>query len=467
MGSLSEVAHELVGNGRSEAALFEEVARPSVAVQMPLEEYSNPGREERPLSLGLVYLEKRDFSASAPVRSSCFSGAPSFDVRVLPARLRSTFVFFRRAFVRRSCSSGTPSFDVRVLPARLRSTFVFFRHAFVRRVCSSAPSFDVRVFPARLRSTFVFFRRAFVRRSCSSGTPSFDVRVLPARLRSTFVFFRHAFVRRVCSSGTPSFDVCVLPRAFVQLILLIAAMPWDWSLGLTFPVIPRNPILVPAVMGVSTVLAFLAVKRRQSLLIEKQLREKIQQLIIEELEVLQKGNELNNTIEENLSVIEDEQNHCVKNLMAEQKVRRELEEKYQKQKENILHQKLTQEELKRREKESKLSEVEGRALQAEEKLNLLRQQIAVQEKKAHENWLKARASERTLIEEKRECANLRQKIVELSNKMSDQVRSLYRSGPHDAPPTPPQPRGGQDTPHAPPEQQSAPLDAPPPSGTQS
>ncbi|KAF7694300.1 hypothetical protein HF521_008053 [Silurus meridionalis] len=277
-------------------------------------------------------------------------------------------------------------------------------------------------------------------------------------------------------------------------------MPWDWSLGLAFPVIPRNPILDAAVMGVSTVLVFLAVKRRQSLLTEKQLREKIQQLIIEELEVLQKGNELNNTIEENLSVIEDEQNHCVKNLMAEQKVRRELEEKYQKvmqdqtnmknekthlenwykdlqqtleittelyhQKENILHQKLTQEELKRREKESKLSEVEGRALQAEEKLNLLRQKIAVQEKKAHENWLKARISERSLMEEKRECANLRQKIVKLSDKMSDLERLLHRSENSRnleyglAPATPPQPRGGQDTPHARPEQQRAPHDTP-------
>ncbi|KAF7694297.1 transport and Golgi organization protein 1 homolog isoform X2 [Silurus meridionalis] len=186
-------------------------------------------------------------------------------------------------------------------------------------------------------------------------------------------------------------------------------------------------------------------------------------------------------IKATLSVIEDERNRWFENFMAEQKVRQELEEKYQKvmhdqtnmknekthlenqyknlqqrleittelyhQKENILHQKLTQEELERHEKESKLSEVDGRALQAEEELNLLRQkvkdmqeemqqnerslkaEIAVQEKKAHENWLKARASERTLIEEKRECANLRQKIVEFSDKMSDLEHSLYKSGP--------------------------------------
>ncbi|KAF5900140.1 transport and Golgi organization protein 1 isoform X1, partial [Clarias magur] len=188
-------------------------------------------------------------------------------------------------------------------------------------------------------------------------------------------------------------------------------------------------------------------------------------------------------IKATLSVIEEERNRWFENFMAEQKARQELEEKFQKvihdqtnlnnektqlenqyknlqqrleittelyhQKENILHQKLTQEELERHEKETKLSEVDGRALQAEEELNHLRQkvkdmqeelqqnertlkaEIAVQEKKAHENWLKARASERALIEEKRECANLRQKIVECSDKMSDLEHSLYRSGPPD------------------------------------
>ncbi|KAK3522557.1 hypothetical protein QTP86_023289 [Hemibagrus guttatus] len=188
-------------------------------------------------------------------------------------------------------------------------------------------------------------------------------------------------------------------------------------------------------------------------------------------------------IKATLSVIEDERNRLFENFMAEQKARQELEEKFQKvvhdqtnlknekthlenqyknlqqrleittelyhQKENILHQKLTQEELERHEKESKLSEVDGRALQAEEELNRLRQkvkemqeemqqnerslkaEIAVQEKKAHENWLKARASERALIEERRECANLRQKIVECSDKMSDLEHALFKSGPPD------------------------------------
>ncbi|KAL6485838.1 hypothetical protein MHYP_G00052300 [Metynnis hypsauchen] len=184
-----------------------------------------------------------------------------------------------------------------------------------------------------------------------------------------------------------------------------------------------------------------------------------------------------------LSVIEDERNRYLENFLCEQKTRQALEEQFQKvihdqtnlknerthlesqyknlqqrleittelyqQKENALQQRLTQEELERREKETKLSEVDGRALQAEEELNSLRQkvkdmqeemqqneralkgEIAVQEKKAHENWLKARASERALIEEKRESANLRQKIVECSDRMSDLEHALYKSGPPD------------------------------------
>ncbi|XP_066532592.1 transport and Golgi organization protein 1 homolog [Hoplias malabaricus] len=200
-------------------------------------------------------------------------------------------------------------------------------------------------------------------------------------------------------------------------------------------------------------------------------------------------------IKAKLSVIEDERNRYLENLLREQKSRQELEEQFQKvvhdqtnlknekthlesqynnlqqrleittelyqQKENALQQKLTQEELERREKETKLSEVDGRALQAEEELGSLRQkvkdmqeemqqneralkaEIAVQEKKAHENWLKARASERALIEEKRESANLRQKIVECSDRMSDLEHTLYKSAPPDR--HVPAPRRGGDS----------------------
>ncbi|XP_048063775.1 transport and Golgi organization protein 1 homolog isoform X3 [Megalobrama amblycephala] len=199
-------------------------------------------------------------------------------------------------------------------------------------------------------------------------------------------------------------------------------------------------------------------------------------------------------IKATLSIVEDERNRYMENLLAEQKSRQELEEQYQKvmhdqmnlnnekthlenqfknlqqrleittelyqQKENALQQKLTQEELERREKETKLTEVDSKALRSEEELRALKQKIkdieeemqqnerslksevAVQEKKAHENWLKARASERALVEERRELANLRQKLVEYRDKISDMEQSLFKlnSGPPDRH-MPPQRRG--------------------------
>uniref|UniRef100_A0A8C2C8W2 Transport and Golgi organization protein 1 homolog n=1 Tax=Cyprinus carpio TaxID=7962 RepID=A0A8C2C8W2_CYPCA len=201
-------------------------------------------------------------------------------------------------------------------------------------------------------------------------------------------------------------------------------------------------------------------------------------------------------IKATLGVIEDERNRYMESLLAEQKARQELEEQYQKvmldqmnlnnekthlenqfktlqqrleittelyqQKENALQQKLTQEELERREKESKLSEVDSKALRSEEEVRALKQKIkdieeemqqnerslksevAVQEKKAHENWLKARTSERTLVEERRESATLRQKLVEYRDKISDLEQSLFKlnSGPPDRH-VPPQRRGAR------------------------
>uniref|UniRef100_A0A672RAF0 MIA SH3 domain ER export factor 3 n=1 Tax=Sinocyclocheilus grahami TaxID=75366 RepID=A0A672RAF0_SINGR len=130
------------------------------------------------------------------------------------------------------------------------------------------------------------------------------------------------------------------------------------------------------------------------------------------------------------------------------------------QKENALQQKLTQEELERREKETKLSEVDSKAVLSEEEVRALKQKIkdiedemqqnerslksevAIQEKKVHENWLKARTSERTLVEERRESATLRQKLVEYRDKISNLEQSLFKlnSGPPDRH-MPPQRRG--------------------------
>ncbi|KAG9344659.1 hypothetical protein JZ751_010344 [Albula glossodonta] len=182
-----------------------------------------------------------------------------------------------------------------------------------------------------------------------------------------------------------------------------------------------------------------------------------------------------------LSIVEDERNRYLEKLLTEEKQRHELEEQIKKlehdraslqgekcqlenqfntiqqkleimnelyqQKENALQQKLTQEEFERREKETKLSEVDGKALRAEEELRAYKlriqeieeelqktersykTQIAAHEKKAHENWLNARASERALVEEKRETANLRQKLVEVNDKLAEFQRPLFKPTP--------------------------------------
>ncbi|XP_036405434.1 transport and Golgi organization protein 1 homolog isoform X2 [Megalops cyprinoides] len=182
-----------------------------------------------------------------------------------------------------------------------------------------------------------------------------------------------------------------------------------------------------------------------------------------------------------LSIVEEERNRYLEKLIAEEKQRHDLEEQIKKlehdraslhgekcqlenqfntiqqkleimnelyqQKENALQQKLTQEEFERREKETKLSEVDGKALRAEEELKAHKRriqeieeelqktersyktQIAAHEKKAHENWLNARASERALVEEKRETANLRQKLVEVNDKLAEFQRPLFKPTP--------------------------------------
>uniref|UniRef100_A0A8C1M4P9 MIA SH3 domain ER export factor 3 n=1 Tax=Cyprinus carpio TaxID=7962 RepID=A0A8C1M4P9_CYPCA len=157
--------------------------------------------------------------------------------------------------------------------------------------------------------------------------------------------------------------------------------------------------------------------------------------------------------------LSNEKTH-LENQMKTLQQRLEITTELYQQKENALQQKLTQEELERREKESKLSEVDSKALLSEEELRALKQKIkdieeemqqnerslkaevAVQEKKAHENWLKARASERALVEERRESAALHQKLVEYRDKISDLEQSLFKlnSGPPERY-MPPQRRG--------------------------
>ncbi|XP_041721690.2 transport and Golgi organization protein 1 homolog isoform X1 [Coregonus clupeaformis] len=190
-------------------------------------------------------------------------------------------------------------------------------------------------------------------------------------------------------------------------------------------------------------------------------------------------------VQTTLSVVEEERDRFMTKLLNEEKARKELEEQYQKlehdillvksdknhlenqyktlqqkneiitemyqQKENALQQKLTKEEFERRNKEDRLTEVDGMALEAEEEVKVCRQrikeiqdelkqteksykaQIIEQEQKSHENWVMARAAERALLDEKKESTNLRNKLTEMSSKLNELRRPLFKPTPGMAP----------------------------------
>uniref|UniRef100_A0A4W5N0Y4 Transport and Golgi organization protein 1 homolog n=1 Tax=Hucho hucho TaxID=62062 RepID=A0A4W5N0Y4_9TELE len=190
-------------------------------------------------------------------------------------------------------------------------------------------------------------------------------------------------------------------------------------------------------------------------------------------------------VQTTLSVVEEERDRFMTKLLNEEKARKELEEQYQKlehdillvksdknhlenqyktlqqkneiitemyqQKENALQQKLTKEEFERRNNEDRLTEVDGKALEAEEEVKVCRQrikeiqdelkqteksykaQIIEQEQKSHENWVIARAAERALLDEKKESTNLRNKLTEMSSKLNELRRPLFKPTPGMAP----------------------------------
>ncbi|XP_012724538.2 transport and Golgi organization protein 1 homolog isoform X2 [Fundulus heteroclitus] len=183
-------------------------------------------------------------------------------------------------------------------------------------------------------------------------------------------------------------------------------------------------------------------------------------------------------VQTTLTVIEEERDRFMTKLLNEEKSRKELEEKHQElehaigalksekmqmenqykilqqkneimvemyqQKENALQQRLTKEELERRSKESLLSEVGGKAVEAEEQVKLLRQrinemeeqmkkteevykeQIKEQENKTHSNWVNARNAERALSQEKVESSKLREKLAVLSSQLMERRAPLFR-----------------------------------------
>ncbi|XP_015224809.1 PREDICTED: melanoma inhibitory activity protein 3-like [Cyprinodon variegatus] len=183
-------------------------------------------------------------------------------------------------------------------------------------------------------------------------------------------------------------------------------------------------------------------------------------------------------VQTTLTVIEEERDRFMAKLLDEEKSRKEFEEKHRElehaigalkseksqienqykilqqkneimvemyqQKENALQQRLTKEELERRSKESLLTEVGGKAVEAEEQVKLLRQrinemeeqmkkteevykeQIKEQENKTHSNWVNARNAERALSQEKVESSRLREKLSILASQLNDRRAPLFR-----------------------------------------
>ncbi|KAM8725744.1 transport and Golgi organization protein 1 homolog isoform 2-T2 [Acanthopagrus schlegelii] len=183
-------------------------------------------------------------------------------------------------------------------------------------------------------------------------------------------------------------------------------------------------------------------------------------------------------VQTTLSVVEDERDRFMSKLLNEEKTRKSLEEQHQElehaiatlksekshvenqfkilqqkneimvemyqQKENALQQRLTKEELERRSKENMLTEVGGKAVEAEEQVKLLRQrinemeeqmkkteevykeQIKEQENKTHSNWVNARNAERALNQEKLEASKLREKLAVLTSQLNERRAPLFR-----------------------------------------
>ncbi|XP_019132564.2 transport and Golgi organization protein 1 homolog isoform X3 [Larimichthys crocea] len=183
-------------------------------------------------------------------------------------------------------------------------------------------------------------------------------------------------------------------------------------------------------------------------------------------------------VQTTLTVVEEERDRFMTKLLNEEKTRKSLEEQHQElehaiatlksekshvenqfkilqqkneimvemyqQKENALQQRLTKEELERRSKESMLSEVGGKAVEAEEQVKVLRQrinemeeqmkkteevykeQIKEQENKTHSNWVNARNAERALNQEKLETSKLREKLAVLTSQLNERRAPLFR-----------------------------------------
>ncbi|XP_019953132.2 transport and Golgi organization protein 1 homolog isoform X2 [Paralichthys olivaceus] len=151
-------------------------------------------------------------------------------------------------------------------------------------------------------------------------------------------------------------------------------------------------------------------------------------------------------LEHSIAALKSEKSHVENQFKILQQKNEIMVEMYQ-QKENALQQKLTKEELERRSKENLLSEVGGKAVEAEEQVKVLRhrinemedqmkkteevykEQIKEQENKTHSNWVNARNAERALNQEKLESSKLREKLAVLTSQLNERRAPLFRPNP--------------------------------------
>ncbi|XP_038654896.1 transport and Golgi organization protein 1 homolog [Scyliorhinus canicula] len=111
------------------------------------------------------------------------------------------------------------------------------------------------------------------------------------------------------------------PVAQSLLAYLVSSLPEEMRPGPDFRGVPWEPILVTAVLGIITFVVFvwrtcLSVKSRRYQMTEKQLSEKIKQLIQEKTEVLEKVSTFQKKLEEAKTVIDEAQN--VKSTMSDE-----------------------------------------------------------------------------------------------------------------------------------------------------
>ncbi|XP_055771583.1 transport and Golgi organization protein 1 homolog isoform X2 [Salvelinus fontinalis] len=168
----------------------------------------------------------------------------------------------------------------------------------------------------------------------------------------------------------------------------------------------------------------------------------------ERREVQERAGRAISELEHDILLVKSDKNHLENQYKTLQQKNDIMTEMYQ-QKENALQQKLTKEEFERPNKEDRLTEMDGKALEEEVKVcrqrvkeiqdelkwteKFYKAQIIEQEQKSHENWVIARAAERALFDEKKETTNIRNLLTDMSSKLKELCRPLFKPTPGMAP----------------------------------